>query len=105
MFLTEFCVQKYTGGIILQVGIFLTVTPAANKKRTKNFWIFVRYLYYVFTPYITNIMVQHEGCILPILTDSDFLTNHSSMKLSSFWQFARNVYTANLDYLTKHVSL
>ena len=22
-----------------------------------------------FTPYITNIMVQHEGCILPISTD------------------------------------
>ena len=28
MFLTDFRTQKYTGGIILQVGIFLTVTPA-----------------------------------------------------------------------------
>ena len=27
MFLTDFHMQKYTGGIILQVGIFLTVTP------------------------------------------------------------------------------
>ena len=26
MFLTDFCTQKYTGGIISQVGIFLTVT-------------------------------------------------------------------------------
>ena len=27
MFLTDFHMQKYTGGIILWVGIFLTVTP------------------------------------------------------------------------------
>ena len=27
MFLTEFRTQKYTGGIISRVGIFLTVTP------------------------------------------------------------------------------
>ena len=27
MFLTDFCTQKYTGGIISRVGIFLTVTP------------------------------------------------------------------------------
>ena len=27
MFLTEFRMQKYTRGIILRVGIFLTVTP------------------------------------------------------------------------------
>ena len=27
MFLTEFHMQKYTGGIISWVGIFLTVTP------------------------------------------------------------------------------
>ena len=67
--------------------------------------IFVQYLYYIFTPYITYITVQHEGGILPILTDFDFLTNHSSMKLSSFLQFERNVYTTNLDYLTKHISL
>ena len=35
-------------------------------------------------PYITNITVQHEGCILLILTDFDLLTNYSSMKLTSF---------------------
>ena len=28
MFLTDFHMQKYTGGIISRVGIFLTVTPA-----------------------------------------------------------------------------
>ena len=56
-------------------------------------------------PYITNITVQHEGCILLILTDFDFLTNYNSMKLSSFVQFERNAYTTNLDYLTKHISL
>ena len=28
MFLTDFRTQKYTGGIISRVGIFLTVTPA-----------------------------------------------------------------------------
>ena len=30
MFLTDFCTQKYTGGIISRVGIFLTVTMAAR---------------------------------------------------------------------------
>ena len=30
MFLTDFCTQKYTGGIILLVGIFLTVTPVTT---------------------------------------------------------------------------
>ena len=71
-------------------------------KAYREFMIFVRYLYCIFTPYIT---VQHEGCIFPILTDFDFLTNYSSMKLSSLLQFERNIYTTNLDYLTKHISL
>ena len=31
MFLTDFHTQKYTGGIILQVGIFLTVTLDAPR--------------------------------------------------------------------------
>ena len=30
MFLTDFCTRKYTRGIILWVGIFLTVTPAGG---------------------------------------------------------------------------
>ena len=46
--------------------------------------IFVQYLYFIFMPYITNITVQHEGCTLLIPTDFDFLTNYSSMNLSSF---------------------
>ena len=40
MFLTDFHTQKYTGGIISQVGIFLTVTLAANKS-IREFMIFV----------------------------------------------------------------
>ena len=32
MFLTEFRTQKYTGGIISRVGIFLTVTPAVVRE-------------------------------------------------------------------------
>ena len=43
-------------------------------------------------PYITNFTVQHEGCILPILTDFDLLTNHSSIKLSSFCK-SKGTYT------------
>ena len=31
MFLTDFRTQKYTGGIISRVGIFLTVTPAGKE--------------------------------------------------------------------------
>ena len=30
MFLTDFRTQKYTGGIISRVGIFLTVTPGLD---------------------------------------------------------------------------
>ena len=50
-------------------------------------------------------MVQHEGCILLILADFDFLTIHSSMKLSSFLQFERNIYITNLGYLTNYITL
>ena len=60
MFLTDFCTQKYTGGIISRIGIILTVTPAANKKYTENFDFCTLSVLY-FTPYITNIMVQDEG--------------------------------------------
>ena len=36
-------------------------------------------------------MVQHTGDTFQILTDLDILTNHSSMKLSSFLQIERSV--------------
>ena len=36
MFLTDFRTQKYTGGIISQVGIFLTVTPSCETIKTSN---------------------------------------------------------------------
>ena len=54
MFLTDFHTQKYTRGIILWVGIFLTVTPAANKKYTENFdfcTIFVLHFYAIYYKY------------------------------------------------------
>ena len=45
MFLTDFCTQKYTGGIISWVGIFLTVTPGIintfivyNATQTLDIW-------------------------------------------------------------------
>ena len=36
-------------------------------------------------------MVQHTGDTFQILTDLDYLTNHSTMKLSSFLQIERSV--------------
>ena len=49
-------------------------------------------------------MVQHTGDTFLILTDLDQLTNHSSMKLSSFLQTERNEVTiagkfTRVDYL------
>ena len=38
-------------------------------------------------------MVQHMGDTFQILMDLDYLTNHSSMKLSFFLQIERNVFT------------
>ena len=58
-------------------------------------------MYYVFTPYIANIMVQHEDCILPISTDFDLLTNYSSM-IIILLQTERNVFINDLNYLTKY---
>ena len=42
-----------------------------------------------FTPLMIKLMVQHT---FPILTDLDYLTNHSSMKLSSFLRIERSVF-------------
>ena len=36
--------------------------------------------------------VQHTGDTFPILTDLDYLTKHSSLKLSSFLQIERKVF-------------
>ena len=103
MFLTDSRMQKYTGGEILWVGIFLTVTPAAIKSipRIYDFcMIFVLH----FAPFMIKLKVQHKGDTFPILTDLDQLTNYSSMKLSSFLQTERNVVTiagifTRVDYL------
>ena len=43
-----------------------------------------------FVPFMIKLTVQHTGDTFPILTDLDQLTNHSSMKLSSFLQTERN---------------
>ena len=37
MFLTDFRMRKYTGGIISRVGIFLTVTPVTFQIRMTEF--------------------------------------------------------------------
>ena len=59
-------------------------------------------LYFIFMPYIANITVQHEGCILPISTTFELLTNYSS-RLSSLCKQKRNVLINDLDFLTKHI--
>ena len=78
MFLTDFHMQKYTRGIISQVGISLTVTPAANKSIPRIYDLCMIPVLH-FTPYITNITVQHEGRTLPII-----LTNYVTLKLFSY---------------------
>ena len=45
-----------------------------------------------FMPLMIKLMVQHTGDTFPILTDLDYLTNHSSMKLSSFLQMEKSVF-------------
>ena len=57
-----------------------------------------------FTPLMMKLMVQHTGDTFPILTDLDYLTNHISLKLSSFLQIERSVFTTTgtftrVDYL------
>ena len=59
-------------------------------------------MYFVFTPYITNIMVQHEGCILPISTILNYLpiiapdyhpfVNIKGMYYLLIWIFLPNTY-------------
>ena len=44
-----------------------------------------------FAPFMIKLTVQHTGDTFQILTDLDILTNHSSMKLSSFLQIERNI--------------
>ena len=46
-----------------------------------------------FSPLMLKPPVQHMGDTFQILTDLDYLTNHSSMKLSSFLQIQRNIFT------------
>ena len=45
-----------------------------------------------FTPFMIKLMVQHMGDTFPILTDLDYLTNHSSMKLSFFLQMEKSIF-------------
>ena len=57
-----------------------------------------------FVPLMIKLMVQHTGDTFLILTDLDKLTNHSSMKLSSFLQTERNEFIiagtfTRVDYL------
>ena len=103
MFLTDFCMQKYTRDIILQVGIFLTVTPAANKSIPRIYDFCMTFVLH-FMLLMVKLMAQHTGDTFLILTDLDYLTNHSSMKLSSFLQIERSIFITTgiftrVDYL------
>ena len=44
-----------------------------------------------FVPFMIKLTVQHTGDTFPTLTDLDYLTNHSSMKLSSFLQMEKSI--------------
>ena len=57
-----------------------------------------------FVPLVIKLMVQHTADTFQILTDLDYLTNHSSMKLSSFLQMEKSILTTTgtftrVDYL------
>ena len=45
---------------------------------------------------IKKLLVWHMGDTFQILTDLDILTNHSSMKLSSFLQIKRSILTTGI---------
>ena len=56
------------------------------------------------TPLMRKLMVQHMGATFQILTDLDYLTNHSSMELSSFLQMEKSIFITigtftRVDYL------
>ena len=104
MFLTDFHMQKYTRGIISWVGIFLTVTPAANKS-IPRIYDFCMTFVLCFMPLMMKLMVQHTGDTFPTLMNLDYLTNHISLKLSSFLRIERSVFLTTgiltrVDYLT-----
>ena len=55
-------------------------------------------------PFMMKLMVQHTGDTFPTLTNLDYLTNHISLKLSSFLQIERSVFITTgiftrVDYL------
>ena len=57
-----------------------------------------------FMPLMMKLMVQHTGDTFPTLTNLDYLTNHISLKLSSFLQIERSVFITTgiltrVDYL------
>ena len=68
------------------------ILPAANKSIPRIYDFCTTFVLH-FTPLMMKFMEQHMGDTFLILTDLDFLTIHSSMKLSSFLQFERNVIT------------
>ena len=57
-----------------------------------------------FMPLMIKLAVQHMGDTFLTLMDLDYLTNHISLKLSSFLQIERSVFTTTgtftrVDYL------
>ena len=59
------------------------ISPAANKSIPRIYDFYMTFVLH-FAPLMLKPQVQHMGDTFQILTDLDKLTNHSSMKLSSF---------------------
>ena len=66
------------------------IQPAANKSILRIYDSYMTFVLH-FAPFMIKLTVQHTGDTFQILTDLDILTNHSSMKLSSFLQTKRNI--------------
>ena len=90
--------------ISVHVQLYTTcIELAANKKHTENLNFCMTFVLCIM-PYITNITVQHKGCILPIPTDFNLLTNYSPM-IIILLQAERNVFINDSNYVTKYISL
>ena len=51
-----------------------------------------------FMPLMIKLMVQHMGDTFPTLTDLDYLTDHMSLKPSSFLRIERSIFITTGTY-------
>ena len=63
------------------------------KKSIPRIYYFCMTFLLHFMPLMIKLMVQYTGDTFLTLMDLDYLTNHISMKLSSFLQIGRSIYT------------